>query len=200
MTLDEAVTYLREALDKVDPTVHTEFRMSPQEVEQLLYWLTEYKAMTSGRQSENLSERLAEHLVWSESNSYECPVTLAEDLQEAISDMNDKDKTISNLIENIKRLQSVSSWIPCSERMPDNADHKGAQCIKCMIMTKYGVTEGWYNPDYNIWFALVWYTSSIFFRDNLDMEVGDEPKVEILERELVSHWMPYPTPTKEVEE
>lgn len=108
MTLDEAVTYLREALDNVDPTVHTEFRMFPQEVEQFLYWLTEYKAMTSGRHSGNLSERLAEHLVWAESNSYECPVTLAEDLQEAIGDLNDKDKTIMNLIENIKCLQGVS--------------------------------------------------------------------------------------------
>lgn len=87
--------------------------------EHLLYWLTEYRAMISVRHSDNLSERLAEHLVWAESNSYECPVTLAEDLQEAISDLNDKDKTISNLIENIKRLQSVSSWIPCSVKLPE---------------------------------------------------------------------------------
>lgn len=104
MTIDECVKYLREALDSVNPNVHTEFRMSPQEVEQLLYWITEYSAMTSNRQSDSLSERLAEHLVWAESNSYECPITLAEDLQEAISTIN--------------RLQSESSCHPCDEKPP----------------------------------------------------------------------------------
>ena len=103
MTLDEMISVFKNGdLQDIDYELMIN-------AEQLLYWLTEYRAMISERHSDNLSERLAEHLVWAESNSYECPVTLAEDLQEAIRDLNDKDKTISNLIENIKCLQSVSS-------------------------------------------------------------------------------------------
>lgn len=103
MTLDEMISVFKNGdLQDIDYELMIN-------AEQLLYWLTEYRAMISGRHSDNLSERLAEHLVWAKSNSYECPVTLSEDLQEAISDLNDKDKTISNLIENIKCLQGVIS-------------------------------------------------------------------------------------------
>lgn len=103
MTLDEMISVFKNGdLQDIDYELMTN-------AEKLLYWLTEYKAMTSNRHSDSLSERLASHLVWAESNSYECPITLAEDLQEAISELNDKSKTISNLIENIKCLQGVSS-------------------------------------------------------------------------------------------
>lgn len=103
MTLDEMISVFKNGdLQDIDYELMIN-------AEHLLYWLTEYRAMISVRHSDNLSERLAEHLVWAESNSYECPVTLAEDLQEAIRELNDKSKTISNLIENIKLLQGVSS-------------------------------------------------------------------------------------------
>lgn len=131
----------------------------------------------------------AEHvqlLLWLE--EYE---KLKSDYNELLEDYEDLDKQLRKA-----KSMAYARWIPCSERMPDNADHKGAQCTKCMIITALGVTEGWYNPDYDVWFVLTWYTSSIFFRDNLDMKGGDEPNVEILEREWVSHWMPYPDPPK----
>lgn len=103
MTLDEMISVFKNGdLQDIDYELMIN-------AEQLLYWLTEYRAMISVRHSDNLSECLAEHLVWAESNRYECPVTLAEDLQEAIRELNDKSKTISNLIENIKLLQGVSS-------------------------------------------------------------------------------------------
>lgn len=116
MTIDDVILGLQNSIVKIN---HVAIHMDTANAEQLLYWLTEYRAMISGRQSGNLSERLAEHLVWAESNSHECQVTLAEDLQEAISNLNDKDKIISNLIDNIKCLQNVNSWIPCDERMPE---------------------------------------------------------------------------------
>lgn len=156
MTIDDYVKYLREALDSVKPNVHTEFRMSPQEVEQLLYWLTEYRAMISGRQSDNLSERLAEHLVWAESNSYEFPVTLAEDLEEAINTIN--------------RLPSESSWIPCSERLPEVGD---------LVMIAIA------NGDIDL---------AMLDKDKVGFSNGDWYNAR-----NVTHWMPLQQPTKEVD-
>lgn len=62
MTLEEVIKFTKQALENVNPDkrVHTEFRLTVEQVKQLLQWLEDYK-----------------------------------------------------------RLQSVSSWIPCSERMPD---------------------------------------------------------------------------------
>lgn len=100
MNLNEAIKHLQEELaNQSHDWGCAECRL---EHEQLLYWLTEYRSMISGRQSDSLSERLAEHLVWAESNSYECPVTLAEDLEESI-----------------KCLRDVSGWIPCDDRLPE---------------------------------------------------------------------------------
>lgn len=87
MTIDEAIKHLHESLS--DSNHEWNCDECKAEHEQLLYWLTEYRAMISGRQSDNISERLAIHLVWAESNSYECPITLAEDLQEAINRLQD---------------------------------------------------------------------------------------------------------------
>lgn len=127
MTLDEMISVFKNGdLQDIDYELMIN-------AEQFLYWLTEYRAMISGRHSGNLSERLAEHLVWAESNSYECPVTLAEDLQEAISVITAANKVIEahdnkiaeletviyGMDAEIKRLQSVSSWIPCSVKLPE---------------------------------------------------------------------------------
>lgn len=160
--------------------------------EQLLYWLTEYKAMTSGRQSDNLSERLASHLVWAESNSYERPITLAEDLQETIRALNHDENAIVFLNERIEemendlnflqskinRLQSENSWISCSERMPDEDSYKWAVGItstgRCIAFQEHNAYEndtgGISVPTY--------------------LAHGSE----------ITHWMPTPEPPKEVEE
>lgn len=101
-------------------------RLDANQAERLLYWLTEYSAMVSGRQSDSLSERLTSHLVWAESNSYECPVTLAEDLQEAI-----------------KRLQGVSSWHSCDDKPPER--------ITYLVSDGYCVYFGFYDVFKHKW-------------------------------------------------
>ncbi len=53
------------------------------------------------------------------------------------------------IIRAFKKLAKCMNdgWIPVDERLPENAKHKGALCPRYQLMTKYGVTEGWYNPD-----------------------------------------------------
>ena len=165
MTLDEMISVFKNGdLQDIDYELMIN-------AEHLLYWLTEYRAMISGRHSDSLSERLASHLVWTESNSYECPITLAEDLQEAISNLNDKDNTISNLIDNIKCLQGVSRWIPCSERLPFEP------CVHVLVTDGVHITESWYEV---IDGEMLWIDNRI------DINFGE-----------VTHWMPLPQLPKE---
>lgn len=97
-------------------------------------------------------------------------------------------------LEDYKRLQSVNSWIPCSERMPENADDPGAFCPKYYVNTRYGVTEGWYNPDFDVWFVLIWYYTRRFLDHEISLERGDVPKVCAMMKSDVTHWMPLPAP------
>lgn len=88
----------------------------------------------------------------------------------------------------------TGEWIPCSERLPENAKHKGAFCPKYQVMTKYGVTEGWYNPDYESWYILVWFLTAPFKEHNIDMERGDIPKRLRVPAGIVIAWRPLPEP------
>ena len=69
------------------------------------------------------------------------------------------------------------SWIPVYESLPENAKHKGALCPKYHVMTKYGETVGWYNPDYESWFILLWFMTERFDEINVDLERGSIPKI-----------------------
>lgn len=93
----------------------------------------------------------------------------------------------------IKTLEQTR-WIPVSERLPDNAQHKGAFCPKYQVMTKYGVTEGWYNPDYESWYVLLWFMTKRFHETDIDLKRGDIPEVVKipLKAEIVTAWMPLP--------
>lgn len=185
MTIDDVILGLQNSIVKNN---HVAIHMDTANAEQLLYWLTEYRAMISGRQSGNLSERLAEHLVWTESNSCECQVTLAEDLQEAISNLNDKDKTISNLIDNIKCLQNVNSWIPCDERMPE---------YPCIVADANGNTPR--VPD-----GIAIFTDEKGNKMAFDRKIVFEYKEQfysksssfplLCEENRITHWMPLPEP------
>ena len=86
-------------------------------------------------------------------------------------------------------------WIPVSERLPDNASHPGALCKRCVVMTKDGVTEGWYNPDRESWFILVCFTTRIREYE-IDFVSGDIPRVVKvpLHNEIINAWMPLPEP------
>lgn len=101
-------------------------------------------------------------------------------------------KQLLHWLEDYKRLQSVSSWIPCNERMPENAGKPGAFCAKHLIMKKFGITEGWFNPDFDCWFALVWFYTSRFLDEEISMERADVPKVCRLPKSYVSHWRDFP--------
>lgn len=77
----------------------------------------------------------------------------------------------------IDEQPKVAEWIPCWERLPENAKHKGAFCPKHHVKTKYGITEGWYNPDVESWYCLFWFLLGRYDETDIDFEKGDKPKV-----------------------
>lgn len=86
-------------------------------------------------------------------------------------------------------------WIPVSERLPENAKHKGAFCPRYYVMTEFGQTEGWYNPDVGCWYVLLWFMDARFETWNISLERGDVPK--LVKNVPVTAWMPLPEPYKE---
>lgn len=98
----------------------------------------------------------------------------------------------------IIRKHMNDGWIPVEKELPPNAKQKGAFCPKYQVMTKYGVTEGWYNPDYESWFCLFWFVDNKFTKPYIDFEHGDMPKRIQIEKgvDLVLAWRPLPEPYK----
>lgn len=84
---------------------------------------------------------------------------------------------INSIIDIINEQPKVGEWIPCSERLPENAKHKGAFCPKYQVKTKYGLTQGWYNPDTESWYCLFWFLVGRYDETDIDFEKGDKPKV-----------------------
>ena len=95
----------------------------------------------------------------------------------------------------IVNAPTVGGWISVNDRMPENADHPGAFCPRYQVMTKYGMTEGWYNPDKGCWYTLCWFPIGRHDEDDIDMVRGDIPR--ITDKLEVTHWMPFPEPPKE---
>lgn len=89
-------------------------------------------------------------------------------------------------------------WIHVTERLPENAKHKGAFCPRYYVMTEYGVTEGWYNPDVKCWYVLLWFMDGRIEKWNINLDKGDVPK--LVKNVPVIAWMPLPEPYKEVSE
>lgn len=108
------------------------------------------------------------------------------------------DKVESILIKRHVSETGNDGWIPVDRKLPPNANHKGALCPRYQVMTKYGVTEGWYNPDYESWFCLLWFMNKKFTKEYIDFERGDVPKVVQIEKgiDIVLAWMPLPEPYK----
>lgn len=77
----------------------------------------------------------------------------------------------------IIRKHMNDGWISVEKDLPPNAKHKGALCPRYQVMTRYGVTEGWYNPDYESWFVLVWFMGNDHLDCEIDFERGTCPKV-----------------------
>lgn len=95
-------------------------------------------------------------------------------------------KTVEDACNIIQR----NRWIPVTERLPENANHKGAYCPRYRVLTQWGETYGWYNPDKGCWYFLLWYLDGI----GVDFIYGDDPKLahEKPGATVVTHWMPEP--------
>lgn len=100
-------------------------------------------------------------------------------------------------VENNKRsAEDCGGWIPCKEKLPENAKNPGSFCPKYNLKTKYGKTIGWYNPDFESWFVLIWFMTDRCLTEEIDLERGDVPRVvrASLEYDIVSHWRPFHEP------
>lgn len=93
--------------------------------------------------------------------------------------------------EDLDETPTIGGWISVKDRMPPNADHPGSFCPRYQVITKYGVTEGWYNPDKGCWYVLVWFLIGRYTEDDIDMERGDIPKIS--NNIEVTHWMMFPS-------
>ena len=102
----------------------------------------------------------------------------------------------------IIRNHMNDGWIPVGERLPENAKHKGALCPRYQLMTKYGVTEGWYNPDLESWYILIWFMTERYLDSEIDFKRGTWPKIVRCENKvndrhsIVMAWRPLPEPYK----
>lgn len=77
-------------------------------------------------------------------------------------------------------------WIPVGRELPPNAKHKGAFCPKYQVMTKFGETYGWYNPDVKGWYVLIWFMTDRYLESEIDFDKGDNPKIVFLPDEVNS--------------
>lgn len=98
--------------------------------------------------------------------------------------------------ETTRSSRDNDGWISVDERLPENAKHKGVFCPKYQVNTKYGVTEGWYNPDVKSWYCLFWFMAKRYLEHEIDFAKGDVPKVVRvpLESDIVIAWRPLPEP------
>lgn len=105
-----------------------------------------------------------------------------------------------NRIADIISKHMDDGWIPVERELPPNAKYKGALCPRYQLDTKYGVTEGWYNPDLESWFVLVWFMTERYLNGEIDFENGAHPKIVRCENEvnekhrIVLAWRPFPEP------
>lgn len=103
--------------------------------------------------------------------------------------------SLENNAKTTRQSRDNDGWIPCSERMPEKAKIKGVFCPKYQIMTDYGVTEGWYNPDQSGWYVLFWFMTGRFLESEIDFKKGDVPKVVFISDDgkvKVIAWRPLP--------
>lgn len=103
-------------------------------------------------------------------------------------------------VKQIIRKHMNDDWIPVERELPPNAKYKGGLCPRYQLDTKYGVTEGWYNPDRGSWFVLVWFMTERYLNGEIDFENGAHPKIVRCENKvnekhrIVLAWRPLPEP------
>lgn len=115
-------------------------------------------------------------------------------------------REIEGTVELLKEVKDVLNnqsnadrWIPCSERLPENAKHKGSFCPRYQVNTEYGVTEGWYNPNVESWYCLFWFLTGRCDENDIDFKRGDKPKIVKIPMKTgkVTAWQPLPEPWEE---
>ena len=84
----------------------------------------------------------------------------------------------------IIRQHMNDGWIPVERELPPNAKHKGSFCPKVRVMTKFGETYGWYNPDRESWYVLAWFMTDRYLDSEIDFDRGDKPKIVRLPDEV----------------
>ena len=100
--------------------------------------------------------------------------------------------------ENVIRKYLNDGWIPVERELPPNAKHKRELCPRYQLDTKYGVTEGWYNPDLESWLVLAWFMTERCLDSEMDFKRGAHPKIVRCENEvnekhrIVLAWRPLP--------
>lgn len=98
----------------------------------------------------------------------------------------------------IIRNHMNDGWMPVERELPPNAKHKGSFCPKVRVMTKFGETYGWYNPDRESWYVLAWFMTDRYLDSEIDFDRGDKPKIVILPDEvndkthILIAWQPLP--------
>ncbi len=91
-------------------------------------------------------------------------------------------------------------WISVEKELPPNSKHEGEFCPKYQVMTKYGVTDGWYKPNAKGWFILIWFMTERCLNKEIDLERGDVPRVVFLSdktnnvHRILTAWSPLPEP------
>ena len=84
---------------------------------------------------------------------------------------------IAGDIKDIIRKHMNDGWIPVEERLPENAKYKGKFCPRYQVDTICGITEGWYNPNVESWYCLIWFKYGTYKTNDIDFERGTLPKV-----------------------
>ena len=117
-----------------------------------------------------------------------------------VKDIIRKHLSRENSTEIKRSSRDNDGWIPVERGLPPNAKHEGEFCPKYQVMTKYGVTEGWYNPDEEGWYVLIWFMTERYKDSEVDLDMGDVPKVVFLPdevnnaRHILTAWHPLPEP------
>lgn len=103
-------------------------------------------------------------------------------------------------IDNAPTVEPASPWHRVEDELPPNAKHPGAFCPKVRVLTRWGVTDGWFNPDMGrngLWCVLLWFFMGTWKEDDIDFERGDRPKMVWLSQDDVIAWMPIEPPKEE---
>lgn len=98
--------------------------------------------------------------------------------------INDEPMISKKQAKDIIRKYMTDGWIPVERELPPNAKHKGSFCPKVRVMTKFGETYGWYNPDRESWYVLAWFMTDRYLDSEIDFDRGDKPKIVRLPDEV----------------